>query len=187
MATMLAKARAKYPDDVRGSPYDEALLEVIERARTSGNIGKSDIGALMLWKRLNLSTRWSASLNNTPDTEVRRLTAAGIALARDTELPIGEAAGKARSALSALPGCRSGAAIASTILAAGAPERMAVYDKRAASALVSLGLGHPRGNYRSYMATVDELAAVLTHQHDRKWSIRDVDKALFMHAGIVES
>lgn len=186
MIADLSEARAKYPDDDADSPYDEVFLEVIARAEQSGELGKSDIGALMLWKRLNLSTRWATELNQTPDAKVRQLTRDAIARARDTSLATGEAAGQARTALLHLPGCRNGAAFASTIIAAGAPDRMAVYDRRAAAALVSFGHVHPKFNYSKYMTSVNELAHEMTEKTAQPWSIRDIDKALFMHAGVTD-
>ncbi|MCX2966278.1 hypothetical protein [Gordonia aquimaris] len=108
MIADLTEARSQYPDDNADSPYDEVFLEVIARAEQSGELGKSDIGALMLWKRLNLSTRWATELNQTPDAKVRQLARDAIARARDTSLATGEAAGQARTALLHLPGVPQG-------------------------------------------------------------------------------
>lgn len=36
--------------------YDEVLYEVVERVERSGSIGKSDIGVLLFWKRLQANT-----------------------------------------------------------------------------------------------------------------------------------
>jgi hypothetical protein len=164
-----------------GHPYDEVLNEVQTAAECSGSIGKSDIGALMLWKRLNLSTRWTRALNDLPDKQVRELTQAAIATARDTSRPIPQAAKAARIALLELPGCRgTGAAVASTILTAGAPDRMAVYDKRAAAALVELDRPNPHGHYDRYMQSVCALRDEVNKAPDKAWRPRDVDKALYM-------
>ncbi|MFF1594730.1 hypothetical protein ACFVY0_42685 [Streptomyces sp. NPDC058286] len=57
----LAAARQAYTDTV--SPhYDETLQHVTQRARDSGDIGKADIGALLMWKRLRADTPWAAEL-----------------------------------------------------------------------------------------------------------------------------
>ena len=38
--------------------YDEVLTEVAARASTTRSIGKSDIGALLMWRRLRADTPW---------------------------------------------------------------------------------------------------------------------------------
>jgi len=43
--------------------YDGVLLEVQTWAELDGSIGKADIGALLLWERLNLNTAWTRELN----------------------------------------------------------------------------------------------------------------------------
>ncbi|KHJ74201.1 hypothetical protein QR64_03035 [Rhodococcus sp. Chr-9] len=174
------EAHARYPSPERGSSYDEVLAEVQARAAQTGSIGKADIGALMLWKRLNLSTMWSRKLNEMPDSKVRAITRSAIELARDLSVPTPEAAGSARSVLLTLPGCRQGAAVASTILTAGAPDRMAVYDRRAVDALVVLGYPHPNGYYRRFLATVCDLVELLNQEAGVNWCPRDMDKALFI-------
>ncbi|MDX3524860.1 hypothetical protein [Streptomyces scabiei] len=79
----LAAARQAYTDTV--SPYyDETLQEVTRRACTSGSIGKADIGALLMWKRLRADTPWVAELMALADTDVRRATAAATTAAQDT-------------------------------------------------------------------------------------------------------
>jgi hypothetical protein len=135
----LVHARNAYPNLEDGYTYDEVLSEVQVAAKRSGSIGKADIGALMLWKRLDLSTRWTRDLNNMPDRDVREITSRAVELARDTTIGVPDAAQAARIALQALPGCRNGQAIASTILTAGAPDRMAVYDRRVVEGLEDLG------------------------------------------------
>lgn len=161
-----------------GSPYDEIMLEIQDRAASAGSLGKSDIGALLLWKRLNLNTVWSRALNNTPDAEVRQLTGEAISQARRTDLSIPVAAREARTTLVDLPGCANGHAVASTLLVAGAPDRMAVYDRRALKAIHMLGLERP-DRYSSYVATICDLLG-LVNSSDRQWVPRDVDRALFM-------
>ena len=88
----LIRGRHSYPD----YPYDEVLIDAQAAAQRSGSVGKSDIGALMLWKRLNLSAPWTRDLNNMPDRDVREITSAAIELARDDALPIPDAASAAR-------------------------------------------------------------------------------------------
>lgn len=43
------------------SAYDEVLIEVAARVQAAGSIGKSDIGALLLWKRLRAHGRDEAA------------------------------------------------------------------------------------------------------------------------------
>lgn len=181
----LVRAHAAYPSRESGKYYDEVLAEVQERAKHSGSIGKADIGALMLWKRLNLNTKWARVLNDTPDHEVRYITGPALELARDTNRSIPDAAQAARTELLDLAGCRYGAAIASTILTAGAPDRMAIYDRRAVAALSALGFRKPGGYYSQYMTTICELVQLVNVTEGASWVARDVDKALFMMADFV--
>ncbi|MFJ4967142.1 hypothetical protein ACIP6P_32705 [Streptomyces sp. NPDC088729] len=44
--------------------YDEVLAEIAQRAERSGSLGKSDIGALVLWKRLSARTPWASALTS---------------------------------------------------------------------------------------------------------------------------
>lgn len=173
----LVAARDEY-EDPASEHYDEVLNEVADRAASVGSLGKVEIGALVVWKRLRANTPWVMSLMGKPDAEVREITAAARTAALDPSLSVVEAAGQARNALKSLPGCRGGGnAVASAILTALAPDRMAVYDRRAYSALSLLFDGDvPRSNsYADYMKTVDDLR----QQVGRGWRNRDVDLALF--------
>jgi hypothetical protein len=176
----LRAAHASYPSLESGSFYDEVLDEVAERVKQTNSVGKLDVGALMFWKRLNLSTPWVGELNGLADAEVRGVTQEAIAVARDERLSIPEAARQARTILLALPGCKTGAAVASTILTAGAPARMAVFDTRAVDAVVDLGYDNPGSVYSRYMPIIEDLQKQLSARSDTSWTPRDVDKALFM-------
>ncbi|ALO05673.1 hypothetical protein AQF52_0071 [Streptomyces venezuelae] len=175
----LAAARRAYTDTV--SPhYDETLQEVTRRACTSGSIGKADIGALLMWKRLRADTPWAAELMALADTDVRHATAAATTAARDTTLSRSAGAQAGRAALAHLPGFRTGDALASAILTAAAPDRMAIYDRRAHSGLRTLGipLSHAPGRYSRYIETIDQLlAAAPAPIHT--WTPRDMDTALY--------
>jgi hypothetical protein len=94
----------------------------------------------VLTQLLRADTPWAAELTALPDTEVRRTTAAAITAARDPSLSRSTAAQAGRAALTPLPGFRTGDALASAVLTAAAPHRMAIYDRRAHSALHSLGI-----------------------------------------------
>jgi hypothetical protein len=94
--TLRLKA-ARADTDVR--IYDEVLYDVVERVERSGSIGKSDIGALLFWKRLQANTPWATRLHLVPDLEVRRVTAAAVMAVRDVNLETPEAARRGRSAL----------------------------------------------------------------------------------------
>ena len=178
----LLAAYKSYSNYADGSPYDEVFLDVQAGVERSGSMGKADIGALMLWKRLNLSTKWARALNNMADREVREITGEAIKLARDPLAPITDAARQGRQALVGLPGCRNGHAVASTILTAGAPTRMAVYDVRAIRALGDLACPLSKRRYGDYMEAVVELMEEV-NRTGVNWCPRDVDKALFMLGG----
>ncbi|QFX85950.1 hypothetical protein GEV49_00115 [Streptomyces sp. SYP-A7193] len=172
-------ARAAY-HRTAGAHYDEVLDQVAERTQKEGSIGKADIGALLLFKRLRADTPWARALMATADADVRRATAAATAAVRDTTLSLSDAARAGRAALVPLPGFTRGDALASTVLTAAAPHRMAVYDRRAHAGLRSLGipLSNASGRYSRYIAALDHL---LTHAPSpaRAWTPRDLDIALY--------
>lgn len=165
----------------RSSPYyDQVFEQVSERASATGELGKADIGSLVLWKRLNASTTWAAELMKTDDAQVRTLTRAMIdATRRSSESPPERARG-ARNALLELPGCTSGDALSSALISAADPRDMAVYDWRAHRALTTLGLplSNRRGRYARYIEIVTDLRAAATTE-GLAWSARQVDLALY--------
>ncbi|WP_216363301.1 hypothetical protein [Arthrobacter sp. Hiyo1] len=120
--------------------YDEVLTEVAEKIRATASIGKADIGALLFWKRLRADTTWVRELMTRPDQDVRAVTAKAVAAVNDQSLTVPEAASAGRGELSSLPGFKTGDALASALLLAAAPGRMAVYDDRAQAGLETLGL-----------------------------------------------
>lgn len=160
--------------------YDEVLSQVAERVRVSGDIGKADIGALLFWKRLRADTPWVSHLMTTPDATVRATTARALSVANDLSLPTPDAAGLARGELSSLPGLQKGDALASALLLAAAPQRMAIYDRRAQAGLGILGLALSAapGRYRRYMVHVDSIRSTAL-AHGVEWAGRDVDVALY--------
>uniref|UniRef100_UPI003F4981FC hypothetical protein n=1 Tax=Streptomyces chartreusis TaxID=1969 RepID=UPI003F4981FC len=175
----LVSARQAYADTV--SPYyDETLQQVTQRACEDGNIGKADIGALLMWKRLRADTSWAAELMALADAKVRRATAAAVTAVRDTSLSRSTSARAGRAALASLPGFRTSDALASAVLTAAAPDRMAIYDRRAHSALrtLSITLSHAPGRYSRYMEAIDQLLASAPAPI-RSWSARDMDTSLY--------
>lgn len=160
--------------------YDEVLNEVVERVRKTGDIGKADIGALLFWKRLRADTPWVTHLMTTPDVTVRETTERAVSIVNDLSLPTPEAAGLARGILSSLPGFQKGDALASALLLAAAPRRMAIYDRRAQTGLGVLGLALSAapGRYRRYMVHVDSIRSTAL-AHGVEWVGRDVDVALY--------
>lgn len=162
--------------------YDEVLNEVTAIAKETGSLGKVEIGALVVWKRLNASTKWAAQLMNTPDTEVRAATAAARQAAQATEIEA--AARAARAEIWVLPGFRTGDALASAVLCALAPHRLAVYDRRAHAGLHSLGieLSNGSGRYGRYMVAVEQLRARAV-ESGHELTVRDVDLALYTLGG----
>jgi hypothetical protein len=176
---ILIPARAGYLDDV-SAHYDEVLHEVTQRTEHTGSLGKTDIAALVVWKRLTAQTRWATDLMSLPDTHVRAVTERAVTAVRDTTLPRSEAARTGRSIIAELPGLRTGDALASAVLTAAAPQRMAVYDRRVQHALNTLGLTltPAPGRYGRYLQLLDDL---LSHRAARAggWSARDIDTALY--------
>ncbi|NED20382.1 hypothetical protein G3I31_35455 [Streptomyces sp. SID9913] len=176
---MLVPARAGYLADV--SPhYDEVLHEVAHRTEHAGSLGKSDVSALVVWKRLSAQTRWVTALMALPDAHVRAVTERAVIAVRDTTLSRSEAAREGRRIIAELPGMRTGDALASAVLTAAAPARMAVYDRRVQHAIGSLGLTltPAPGRYGRYLQLLDDL---LHHgsAHPDGWSARDIDTALY--------
>jgi hypothetical protein len=165
--------------------YDEVLTEVADRIRATASIGKADIGALLFWKRLRADTTWVRALMNMQEREVREVTEKAVSAVNDALLPVPKAASAGRSALSPLPGFDKGDALASALLMAAAPERMAVYDRRAQAGLGTLGLtlSPAPGRYERYMELVEALRSIVA-RHGHNWSARDVDVALFWLGGL---
>ena len=58
--------------------YDETLHDLIGRVETAGSLGKTDLGALLLWKRIRIGA-WATKLLNMADTEVRKITEKAVA------------------------------------------------------------------------------------------------------------
>ena len=56
----LAAARQRYRAEVRDE-YDETLHDVIGRVAVAGSLCKSDLGALLLWKRIRVGA-WAKFL-----------------------------------------------------------------------------------------------------------------------------
>jgi hypothetical protein len=175
----LVSARAEYEAQVSHA-YDEVLHEVAARVNATGSIGKSDIGALLVWKRLRADTRWALALMSLPEAEVRAVTAGAVAAVRDQERSTPEVAKAGRRALSPLPGFATGDALASALLVAAAPRRMAVYDRRAQRGLTILNftLTAERGRYSRYMEHVEEMLDMVRPERPT-WLARDVDLALY--------
>lgn len=180
---VLAAARASYLSGV--SPhYDEVFWDVAERAESMGSLGKTDIGALVVWKRLSAQTPWVSKLMSLPDTDVRSVTARAVQAVRNTGVSRAEAAQTGRGIVWELPGFRTGDALASAVLTAAAPERMAVYDRRVQQALDILGftLTRASGRYGRYMDLLDRLLSQGGEQA-AGWTPRDLDTALYWLGG----
>ncbi|HWC23837.1 MAG TPA: hypothetical protein VG502_16195 [Flexivirga sp.] len=175
----LVQAREEYDDEVSPA-YDDALQVIFDRATSQRCLGKADIGSVVLWKRLNASSRWAKALMVTPDEDVRAATGTALACVTDTSCSIAEGAVNGRRALSAIPAFDRGDALASAVLFVAAPTRMAVYDRRAQSGIEKLGLtlSAQRGRYGRYMGLVEQLADA-ARRAGLQWLPRDVDIALY--------
>ncbi|WP_461025899.1 hypothetical protein [Streptomyces sparsus] len=115
-----------------------------------------------------------------PDAQVRAVTARAVTSVRDTTVPRSEAACTGRGIIWELPGFRTGDALASAILTAAAPTRMAVYDRRVQHALDTLGLTltPTPGRYGHYLQLLDDS---LHHGGARAdgWTARDINTDLY--------
>lgn len=181
---VLRNSHAAYKSEV-STHYDEVLQEVSARIGISASIGKTDIGALLFWKRLRANTPWVGKLMMMPDKDVRAVTEKAVFAVNSFAMTTPMAASAGRGALSPLPGFKSGDAFASALLLAAAPERMAVYDRRAMAALKKLGLSlsTAQGRYGRYMELVEDLRAV-ANSNGHTWTARDVDIALYWLGGV---
>lgn len=175
----LTQAHERYTSDT-SEYYDEVLEEVTERFAAVGSLGKADIGSLLIWKRLRADTKWAMNLMNTSDQEVRAVTKKVFECANDEILSVPKAAREARRALSSLSGFTTGDALASAVIVAAAPQRMAIYDRRAHEglALLNIKLANSRGRYSRYM---NEVYGLIQHfaAHGETWTARKIDQALF--------
>jgi hypothetical protein len=174
----LAKAR-----ETISPHYDDVFREVQQRISAVGSAGKADIAMLSFWKRLRADTRWVPRLLELPDSRVREVTGPAVVAAQDGDAS--EAAGQAREMLRPLPGFASGTALASALLTAASPTRLAVYDRHARKGLEEVELeltGKPPLFYARYMRQIQRCRAEAADAGHR-WSARDVDLALFMLGG----
>lgn len=182
---VLADALVRYRTRNADGVYDETLNVVVERVRDVGYLTKADIGSLVLWKRISAQTRWASKLGLTADTCVREITSRAYELANDQSRSTPEAGQEARWVLNSLPGMSSGSegALASAVLVACAPDRMAVWDRRVKQALALPAVGMPveTGNryYGRYLEKVGVLASALERELGGPVSSRDVDLALW--------
>lgn len=170
-----------------GDTYDETLETVVERAAAQKSLTKADIGSLVLWKRISAQTKWAKRLGMFPDATVRDATGQAWLHANNTRVSIPEAAQAARDALRGVPGLRGGTgALASAVLLACAPERMAIWDRRVSAALDALGRRPQFGEgfFRRYMeivcSLVEEMQPLLAGQ---QVTPRHVDLALYRIGG----
>jgi hypothetical protein len=160
--------------------YDEVFREVQQRISNAGSVGKADIAMLTFWKRLRADTRWVMTLHGRPDSEVREITGPAVLAARTEEVIA--AAGRAREMLRPLPGFARGTALASAVLAAASPTRLAVFDKPARRGLQKVELqlaDNAPAFYASYMTLIEQCRAEAADA-GHHWSARDVDLALYM-------
>lgn len=163
--------------------YDDVFRETQRSISAAGSAGKADIAILSFWKRLRADTRWVPRLLGLPDAEVRSVTSRAVAAARDGD--VSEAAGRAREILRPLPGFGQGTALASALLTAASPDRLAVYDRRARKGLERVELELPDAPPRFYGRYMSLIERCRAEAADRgyQWSARDVDLALYVLGG----
>jgi hypothetical protein len=177
----LAAALQRYRATERRE-YDETLHELIAHTASAGSLGKSDLGALLLWKRIRIGP-WATDLLCMAEKDVRSITSEAVTAARDQERNVADAARLARRALLKLPGAKTGDAFPSAVILVGASDRMAVYDYHAHLGLWRVGLRLDEGAalYYRYMKLVEQCRAELLQHGYGKWAAREVDLALFTH------
>ena len=186
---VLADALLKHRQYPSSAIYDETLDVVVERVAEAGCLTKADIGSLVLWKRISAQTTWAGTLGATPDSEVRAVTARAYALANASNLSIPEAGQQARWVLNDLPGMKptSEGALASAVLVACAPKRMAVWDRRVkvtlASPVIDLPVSAGQRYYGRYLQAAVELASEMEARLGSPVAPRDVDLALWVLGG----
>ena len=163
--------------------YDEVLREVAARAQAQRSLGKADIGALVLWKRITAQAPWAKQLLLMPDENVRAATHIAYMAAHHPSRDIPKSGQVAREALWDLPGMRGTGSLASAVLLALAPDRMAVWDRRVATALEALRRRPKPGSgfYGRYLTTLLDLATTMNAAatDGDLLAPRDVDLALF--------
>ncbi|MFE4801614.1 hypothetical protein ACFRFL_43320 [Streptomyces sp. NPDC056708] len=110
----------------------------------------------------------------------RSVTERAVTAVHDTALTRSQAARTGRGIIAELPGFHTGDALASAVLTAAAPQRMAVYDRHVQHVLDAFGLPLTRapGRYGRYMQLLDDLLRHGAAQADG-WTARDVDSALY--------
>jgi hypothetical protein len=115
---------------------------------------------------------WAEELLRMPDDDVRKITAAAVAAARDQQLAVPSAARRARQALLDLPGAKTGDPFASAVIVAAAPDRMAIYDSRAHLGLWRAGLRLADGSrlYERYMELIEQCRAELRDHSHGDWT-----------------
>lgn len=170
--------------DSRISPhYDEPFMHVSQQIAERQSAGKGDIAVIAFWKRVRADTPWVADLLSMSEAAVRAITAEAVREVRSAP-DVAVAARRGRDALRSLPGFRSGDPLASALLCAIDPVRLAVYDVRAERGLQIVGTPVPKGRrgvhdyYARYMTVIEHLRREGRElRHD--WSPREVDIALY--------
>lgn len=179
---LLVRAWERHVSNPATDVYDETLREVASRAAERQYLSKADIGSLVLWKRITAQSTWATRLQVMPDREVARITGDAYAHTHNLALSIPQAGQAARYALWHLPGMRGTGALSSALLLAMNPDRMAVWDRRVAAALVALGCHPRRGTdfYARYLhVTLDLAERMHAANPDRSFVPRDVDVSLY--------
>jgi len=192
IGSLLTQALAQHTSADPDGVYDETLRVVTTRAAAAQSLCKADIGSLVMWKRITASARWAGALGMTPDTEVRAITRKAWRLVHDDQLPTPEAGLAAFRELRRLPGLGGTGALASAVLVACAPDRMAVWDRRVSSALAAMGRRPVFGSgfYGRYLEELNRLieedlggADPQIDNNQTLWRPRDVDLALYALGG----
>lgn len=174
--------------------HDEVLNEVSQRVQQREYLTKADIGALAFWMHADTGSGWVPELHRYPDAYVQEVTSRAFVAVQDGDIPAAGQRGceilRELSDLAPTEEARFSLPLASAILLACAPHRMAIWNSRVEAALDSPetgpGIQSPFGRddqYAKYLEICEYVAAQLTQTsyarlHRKLFTPRDADTAL---------
>ncbi|HTC70662.1 MAG TPA: hypothetical protein VK662_13920 [Acidothermaceae bacterium] len=183
-AQLLAPEVGRYQE--RHPHYDQTFRIASDAIRTTREAGKAEICLLVTWKR-SAQGSWLGAFLALDDADVRAWTRHAFEPLWDQSADPVTVAGEAFARLrhADIPGFGR-TALPSALLCAADPQRLAVYDRRAQTALDNLHLriDGAHGFYAGYIAVVTQLRHDLADLSGHPISARDVDEALYEYGGV---